>query len=537
MSKLVVRIILFLLAFMIVFSTVYSVFAAELDEDVMTAASIMLIDADTGAVLYEKNADAQRAPASTTKLMTAVLALENLELDQVITVPPEAQNSGSSMGLVPGQLVSTETLLYGLMLCSGNDAAVTLAIATSGKVSAFATKMNAKAVELGMTNSHFVTASGLDAEGHYVTVRDMAKLARYAYQNELLREIMLTKKKTMYTVDKAVSFPMENTNLLINTPTLNGAGEPYTGPVYLYEYANGMKTGSTYNANGCLVASAQKNGQNLIALVFGDDSDGENDRWKIATALFEYGFSEFKNYSFADLLGGNIEQDVVGGPIINGEALKLQCIPVTEEGSSIITLSASIDPAAITYQVTPSSTGLSAPIREGAEVGSIDIFYEGQLLVSTKLVAEEAMMTAEEYAKLSGEQAESSGLLNQDTEKRKNIRKYVWIWLLLPVLIIAAVVWFWTYANRYSHRRHRPSGGIAPSAIRNASSRSPRLRRREEVQTVHSHVAQRPVRRSGQVRPNTRSSAPSTRGVHRRTERETSVTRTGRQTHRRSRTR
>ena len=134
MSKLVVRIILFLLAFMIVFSTVYSVFAAELDEDVMTAASIMLIDADTGAVLYEKNADAQRAPASTTKLMTAVLALENLELDQVITVPPEAQNSGSSMGLVPGQLVSTETLLYGLMLCSGTDAAVTLAIASSGKV-------------------------------------------------------------------------------------------------------------------------------------------------------------------------------------------------------------------------------------------------------------------------------------------------------------------------------------------------------------------------------------------------------------------
>ena len=147
------------------------------------------------------------------------------------------------------------------------------------------------------------------------------------------------------------------------------------------------------------------------------------------------------------------------------------------------------------------------------------------------------MMTAEEYAKLSGEQAESSGLLNQDTEKRKNIRKYVWIWLLLPVLIIAAVVWFWTYANRYSHRRHRPSGGIAPSAIRNASSRSPRLRRREEVQTVHSHVAQRPVRRSGQVRPNTRRSAPSTRGVHRRTERETSVTRTGRQTQRRPRTR
>ena len=224
MNKTVMRIVLCLLAFMIIFSCIYSVFAAGIDEADITAAAVILVDAETGAVLYEKNADAQRAPASTTKLLTAVLALENLQMDQEITVPPEAQTSGSNMGLKPGQIVTVETLLYGLLLSSGNDAAVTLAIAISGTVEAFAQKMNEKAQALGMLNSHFVTASGLDAEGHYVTVRDMSILARYAYSIEELRTIMATEEKTLYTVDKSVSYQLENTNLLIHTPRLDGNG-------------------------------------------------------------------------------------------------------------------------------------------------------------------------------------------------------------------------------------------------------------------------------------------------------------------------
>lgn len=455
MNKTVMRIVLCLLAFMIIFSCIYSVFAAGIDEADITAAAVILVDAETGAVLYEKNADAQRAPASTTKLLTAVLALENLQMDQEITVPPEAQTSGSNMGLKPGQIVTVETLLYGLLLSSGNDAAVTLAIAISGTVEAFAQKMNEKAQALGMLNSHFVTASGLDAEGHYVTVRDMSILARYAYSIEELRTIMATEEKTLYTVDKSVSYQLENTNLLIHTPRLDGNGEPYTGASYLYEYATGMKTGSTRNSDGCLVASAEKDGQKLIALIFGDNSDGEKDRWKIAAKLFDYGFSNYRNFSLTELIGGTVGLDVVGGPVINGAAAKLQCMPVSQEGVEVITLPVDSDLSAIEYTIVPNSAALNAPISEGTVVGDIEITLNGELLLSGHLIAAEAMMTAEEYAKLSGTQSEISNLLNLDTEKRQNLRKYTWLWLLIPFGGVVFLIWRGLQNNRHSRRRYR----------------------------------------------------------------------------------
>ena len=455
MNKTVMRIVLCLLAFMIIFSCIYSVFAAGIDEADITAAAVILVDAETGAVLYEKNADAQRAPASTTKLLTAVLALENLQMDQEITVPPEAQTSGSNMGLKPGQIVTVETLLYGLLLSSGNDAAVTLAIAISGTVEAFAQKMNEKAQALGMLNSHFVTASGLDAEGHYVTVRDMSILARYAYSIEELHTIMATEEKTLYTVDKSVSYQLENTNLLIHTPRLDGNGEPYTGASYLYEYATGMKTGSTRNSDGCLVASAEKDGQKLIALIFGDNSDGEKDRWKIAAKLFDYGFSNYRNFSLTELIGGTVGLDVVGGPVINGAAAKLQCMPVSQEGVEVITLPVDSDLSAIEYTIEPNSAALNAPISEGTVVGDIEITLNGELLLSGHLIAAEAMMTAEEYAKLSGTQSEISNLLNLDTEKRQNLRKYTWLWLLIPFGGVVFLIWRGLQNNRHSRRRYR----------------------------------------------------------------------------------
>lgn len=455
MNKTVMRIVLCLLAFMIIFSCIYSVFAAGIDEADITAAAVILVDAETGAVLYEKNSDAQRAPASTTKLLTAVLALENLQMDQEITVPPEAQTSGSNMGLKPGQIVTVETLLYGLLLSSGNDAAVTLAIAISGTVEAFAQKMNEKAQALGMLNSHFVTASGLDAEGHYVTVRDMSILARYAYSIEELRTIMATEEKTLYTVDKSVSYQLENTNLLIHTPRLDGNGEPYTGASYLYEYATGMKTGSTRNSDGCLVASAEKDGQKLIALIFGDNSDGEKDRWKIAAKLFDYGFSNYRNFSLTELIGGTVGLDVVGGPVINGAAAKLQCMPVSQEGVEVITLPVDSDLSAIEYTIEPNSAALNAPISEGTVVGDIEITLNGELLLSGHLIAAEAMMTAEEYAKLSGTQSEISNLLNLDTEKRQNLRKYTWLWLLIPFGGVVFLIWRGLQNNRHSRRRYR----------------------------------------------------------------------------------
>ncbi len=530
---------MFFLAFMIVFSCIYSVFATEIDEEEITAASVMLIDIDTGSVLYEKNADEQRAPASTTKLMTAVLTLENMELDQEVTVPPEAQTSGSNMGIKPGQTVTVETLLYGLMMNSGNDAAVTLAIAMSGTVSAFAEKMNEKAAELGMNHSHFVTASGLDAESHYVTVRDMSILARYAYSFETLRQIMSTEEKTVYTTDKSVGFELQNTNLLIHTPTEDANGEPYTGPSYLYEYATGMKTGSTYSSNGCLIASAEKDGQRLIALIFGDASEGEKDRWGIASKLFEYGFSNYKNYVLADLVGGTIDIDVLGGPIVNGEAVKLKCIPCSQSGEESITLPINTDISLIKYTVVQNSTALTAPIEEGAAVGTIEISLNDSILFSGELVAAEAMMTAEDYAKLSGTQLEISNLLDLDSEKRQNLRKYTWIWLILPIAGVAFFVWRGIQSSRHSHRRYRNIERMPKSPRRRRQMQQhlyAENHRRRGQRIPSGHVRQPVVQRLPVIMQNERAGS-NVRSPRRGAVRRTSVMRTARPNVRRPRTR
>ena len=272
--KIIIRILIFLLVGMILFSSIYYVFAEGIDDSSFTAASIILVEAESGDILYEKDPDVRRAPASTTKLITALLAVEHLPLEKVVTVPAEAQTGGSVMGLKPGQTVTVETLLYGLLLSSGNDAAVTIAIEISGNVEDFAVLMNEKAKALGMLNSHFVTASGLDDQDHYVTARDMSYVAREVYKDPLLRRIISTTTVTRYTEDKTVSFVMENTNMLIHTPEKMPDGSPYSGPEFLYTYANGMKTGSTAKAKGCLIASAEKEDLSLIAVILGDKSSG-----------------------------------------------------------------------------------------------------------------------------------------------------------------------------------------------------------------------------------------------------------------------
>ena len=429
-NKIVFRIILILLAAMMLFSCIYYVFAETVDESVMTASSIILIDADTGAVLYEKGADEIRAPASTTKLLTAILTLEKMNLDQVITVPAEAKTTGSTMGLVPGQQVSIRTLLYGLLLSSGNDAALALAIAVSGNVEDFIKLMNEKAQEIGMTRSHFVTASGLDDPDHMVTARDMAKLACYCFQNQTFREIVSTKFITVYTEDKAVQWQLYNTNLLIND-TFGQMGNDGEGSMitesFLYDYANGMKTGSTPNAGGCLIASATKNELSLIAVILGDKSKKEIDRWKIATELFNYGFDTYVRLTITDLVGEEIYVSVENAPVVDGEELKLRCLPVTQDGSAYITLDSTLDYDQITYQVHRNENALAAPIEAGVEIGTIDISINGKNILYGRLISAEGIMTKEDYAKLTGQGEVSSVIEIEDKtdEKKPLLRRYV----------------------------------------------------------------------------------------------------------------
>ena len=225
------------------------------------------MDVDSGRVLYEQNADKRMLIASTTKILTALVAIERGELSDTVKVSREAAyTEGSSMYLKEGEELTLETLLYGLLLCSGNDAAVAIADHVGGSQAGFVKLMNAKAKELGMTASSFANPNGLDAEGHYSTARDMGRLACAAVKNETLLRIASTRSVTIS------GRTMTNHNKLL----------AYT------EGCIGLKTGYTKAAGRTLVSCAERVGQRLAAVTLQDGND-----WADHAALYDYGFSAY----------------------------------------------------------------------------------------------------------------------------------------------------------------------------------------------------------------------------------------------------
>lgn len=228
----------------------------------VSATAAVLLDADTGQVLYEKNGDEQMLIASTTKIMTALVVLEQAGLDDTVTVTRDHMAEGSSMYLKPGETVRVEELLYGLLLCSGNDAALALT-ACAGGPEPFVTLMNEKAAALGMTRTSFANPNGLDAEGHYSTARDMAALAAAAMEEPTFRRICSSRSVTIG------QRTMENHNRLLRQ----------------VEGCIGLKTGYTKAAGRTLVSCAERCGCHLIAVTLRDSDD-----WADHAALYEYGF-------------------------------------------------------------------------------------------------------------------------------------------------------------------------------------------------------------------------------------------------------
>ena len=233
----------------------------------ISAHSAILMDACTGRVLYEKQADEQSLIASTTKIMTALVVCEQCNVLDRMKIPKEAVGiEGSSMYLQEGEVLTVQELLYGLMLHSGNDAAVALAIYCGGTVEGFAQLMNDKAHRLGMDSSHFVNPHGLDAPGHYSTARDMAVLAAYAMENPIFRQTVSTK-----TVN-AGNRSLRNHNKLL----------------WQVEGADGVKTGFTKAAGRILVSSATRQDRRLVAVTINAPDD-----WQDHKALLEEGFSQY----------------------------------------------------------------------------------------------------------------------------------------------------------------------------------------------------------------------------------------------------
>ena len=243
----------------------FSIFPCQAEAVDTSAAAAILMDADSGRVLYEQNADSRMLIASTTKILTALVAIREGDLSDIVTVKREAVlTEGSSMYLKEGEKLTLETLLYGLMLCSGNDAAVAIADHVGGSQAGFAKLMNETARELGMENSSFANPNGLDAEDHYSTARDMARLACAAVENETLLRIVSTRSVTIG------GRTMTNHNKLLQH--LDGC--------------LGLKTGYTRAAGRTLVSCAERNGQRLVAVTLQDGND-----WADHQALYEEGFA------------------------------------------------------------------------------------------------------------------------------------------------------------------------------------------------------------------------------------------------------
>lgn len=240
----------------------------------VSAAAAVVICGDTGEVIFAQNAESRLPMASTTKIMTALLLCEHGELEREICVTEEmVRVEGSSMGLLPGDTVSLRALLYGMLLASGNDAANTVAIVLGGSVEGFVEMMNRRAEQLGLENTHFVTPSGLDADGHYTTALDLALLARSALQNKDFAAAAATPYETVYYGNPPYRRGLKNHNRLL---------ESFDGAV-------GVKTGYTKKAGRCLVSAAKRDGKYVIAVTLNAPDD-----WNDHRAMLEYGLEKLQ---------------------------------------------------------------------------------------------------------------------------------------------------------------------------------------------------------------------------------------------------
>ncbi len=325
-------------------------------EDI-SAYSAVVINADTGEILYEKNAHEQRAIASTTKIMTTLLTIEAGQPDKLFTVDSMAiRVEGTSMGLQEGDIVSRRALCYGMLLPSGNDAANAAAISVSGSMTAFADEMNRKAAEIGMNNTHFANPSGLDQNGHYSTAYDMAVLARYALQNEEFSKICSSASASLEYGNPPYRRTLYNSNKLLAQ----------------YEGCIGIKTGFTDEARRCLVSAAERDGKTVIAVTLNAPDD-----WNDHKALLDYGFEQ--------LAACEISPESFTIPVLGSETETVRIVPAT---TAVIGLEENQQQyISIQYHI-PSF--VYAGIYKGEQLGTAKIYYKNKEIKSVPLLSEMA---------------------------------------------------------------------------------------------------------------------------------------------------
>lgn len=337
----------------------HSVSAAPAIPDV-TAKSAILIEAATGKVLYNKDAETRRPPASTTKMMTLIVALEHGNLDDMVTASEKAAyTEGSTLWLREGEQLKMLDMLYGIMLVSGNDATVAVAEHIAGSVEKFSRLMTEKAHLIGANDTNFSNSSGLPDPNHYSTAHDLAKIAAYGYKNPLFSKIVSTSQVNIPWPEREQDRELYNENKL----------------VWLYEGGNGVKTGYTDAAGRCLVSGAKRNGVQLIAVVL----DSER-MWDDSIALLDYGFEQVKSQFFWH--EGDILKNL---RVSNGKQDYVSVAVKTDVIAPVIMK----DSQAEYKTVVDIPMHIAAPVAAGQKVGTVKVMYRDKEIAAADLVSAE----------------------------------------------------------------------------------------------------------------------------------------------------
>lgn len=320
-----------------------------------SAKAMCVMESSTGRVLYSKNAKQKLAMASTTKIMTAITAIENCSnIDEKFVISPKAVGiSGTSLYLRKGEVFSVRELLYGLMLISGNDASVAIGEHVGGTLTNFVDMMNKTALKIGAVNSHFDNTHGLDSKTHYTTAEDLARITSYAMENETFREIVSTKNIKIVSAEGKTRY-LRNKNKLLTK----------------LEGCDGVKTGFTDDAGRCLVSSCTRDGMRLVCVVLNCGPMFEESQ-----ALLEQGFREYKLYDLTKFF-----------------SIK-SCLPVSESKQGFVKIgfdngayyplrASELDKISVSYTLPDE---LVAPIKKSQKVGEISIFFGNDLLFSKNI--------------------------------------------------------------------------------------------------------------------------------------------------------
>ena len=373
------KMLIFFIVFILLVSFTIPVFAdnSEVEELELNARIALIYDRASGRVLYEKNGDKQTPMASTTKIMTAIVVLENTNLKDIVTIDSKSASiGGSRLGLKKDDKVTINDLLYGLMLRSGNDAASALAIYVGGSIQNFADMMNNKAEELGLTNSHFVVPHGLDDEGHYTTAHELAKITDYALKNETFKKVVSTSNTTISINGNLKQ--INNTNKLLNS----------VSGVY------GVKTGFTNGAGRCLVTAWEKNDMDIITVIIGADTN--NLRTTDTKKLIEYVEKNYELVNIKEIIEEEFEKwkKINSGRIFVEKGSKNSVELLLEEMNfeNMIINKTDINKIDIKTDMLYS---LKAPVKQNEIIGTLEVLVDGENISTLEIYNKEEIRKKE----------------------------------------------------------------------------------------------------------------------------------------------